>query len=42
MENMAEGLVSNVGVEIKKQSQESCAERFVSRDQFAFMTQARE
>jgi hypothetical protein len=29
-------------VEIKKQSQESCAERFVSRDQFAFMTQARE
>jgi hypothetical protein len=37
---MAEGLVSNVGMEIMKQSQESSAERFVNRDHFVFMTQA--
>jgi hypothetical protein len=37
---MAEELVSNVGVEIMKPWQESSAGKFVSRDHFAFVTQA--
>jgi hypothetical protein len=41
LEKVAEGLVSDVGVEITKQSQESSAGRPVSRDHFAFRIPAR-
>jgi hypothetical protein len=36
LEKVAEGLVSDVGVETMKQSQESSAGRLVGRDHFAF------
>jgi hypothetical protein len=36
LEKVAEGLVSDVGVEIMKQSQESSVGRLVGRDHFAF------
>jgi hypothetical protein len=37
---MSEELLSNVGMEIVKESPESCEGRYLDRDHFAYMTQA--